>query len=125
MKLNPDCIRDILIAVESLPNANYHSRFDEYSIPNEFPNYTYDEVMYHIRQCELSGFFYKASGSISGSYDVHDLSPLGHQFLADIRSDTIWSKTKSIAHQIGSNSLDTLIKISTGVLAELIKQQLN
>ncbi len=122
MKLNPDCIRDILIAVESLPNVNYCYTFDEKTIKQDFPDYSFDELFYHVRQCDLSGFFHNAHGD-PFMYRVGDLSPLGHQFLADIRSDTVWNKTKNVAAQIGVYSLDALTKIATGVITELIKRQ--
>ena len=125
MKLNPDCIRDILIIVESLPSISFTFTFDEDSIAEYLPNYSYDEVIYHLRQCELCGFFYRASFSMNRTCTVTDLSPKGHQFLADIRSDNIWKKTKNVATQIGSFSLDTLVKISSAVITELIKQQFN
>lgn len=53
MKLNPDCIRDILLAVEEIPDINHHWRFDKETVPELLPNYSFDEVMYHIRQCQL------------------------------------------------------------------------
>lgn len=59
MKLNPDCIRDILLVVEEIPDINHRWRFDEETIPELFPNYSFDEVMYHIRQCQLNNFFFK------------------------------------------------------------------
>ena len=48
---------------------------------------------------------------------------LGNQFLANIREDTIWSKTKTVAAKIGSKSLDTLIQISSNVITALIKAE--
>ena len=66
MKLNPDCVRDILLAVEegcdigrgvSIPGPNY-SRLQPY---NE------SEVLYHVRQCDLSGFLYQAKTDLLGT----------------------------------------------------------
>lgn len=37
MKLNPDCIRDILLVVEEIPDINHRWRFDEETIPELFP----------------------------------------------------------------------------------------
>lgn len=59
MKLNPDCIRDILLVVEEIPDINHHWRFDKETVPELLPNYSFDEVMYHIRQCQLNEFFFK------------------------------------------------------------------
>ncbi|WMJ85462.1 DUF2513 domain-containing protein [Anaerocolumna sp. MB42-C2] len=123
MKLNPDCVRNILLKIESLPGVKYEYRFSEDTVPNDFPGYSYEEIEYHLRQCDLHGYLYKVSYTLTGDCVVQDLSPLGHEFLSNIRSDNVWTKTKNVAGKIGSYSLDTLTKIATGVITELIKQQ--
>ncbi|WP_338630447.1 DUF2513 domain-containing protein [Clostridium baratii] len=126
MKLNPDCIRDILLTVEESTdfihpltykiNNNSHEKLSPYS---------HAEIAYHIRQCNLSNLLHGVNILDAGDIIViKDLSPKGHQFLADIRSDNIWNNTKSIATKVGSVSLDALIKISTGVLTQMINKQL-
>lgn len=125
MKLNPDCVRDILLVIESLPDLKHFYRFDKETIPELFPNYSFEEVMYHTRQCEFSGFLHNASATLNyESYTVCDLTPKGHQFLADIRSDTVWSNVKEVSQKVGSNSLSALSQIATGVITQLIKSQL-
>ena len=124
MKLNPDCIRDILIYVEEntdLMNSVYLSNEEAESI---FPKYSSDEVLYHIKQCELSGFFQGVSQDMSGGFDICYLSPAGHQFLSDIRSDNLWNNVKEVSKKVGSNSLSSLTQIATGVVTALIKSQL-
>lgn len=123
MKLNPDCVRDILLTVESIPSMNYTYRFNEESIKSDLPNYSTEEVLYHVRQCDLSNFLYKTKFTLEREYLVTDLSPLGHQFLADIRSDNVWEKTKSVAEKIGAYSLDTLTKIAASVITEYVRRQ--
>ena len=126
MKLNPDCIRDILLVIEN--TTTYHDSwdwdFDNFDEPL-LNNYSHEEIMYHILQCKKAGLvdgceFY--FGADAGT--VCDLSPYGHQFLADIRSESVWNKTKDIAQNIGSNSLDVLKQISAGVLTALIQSYL-
>ncbi|EGS9997873.1 DUF2513 domain-containing protein [Clostridium perfringens] len=126
MKLNPDCIRDILLTVEESTDFNHYLsyRFDSNSF-EKLSIYSHDEITYHIRQCDLSNLLYKVSYYDGGnSIDILDLSPKGHNFLADIRSDTVWNNTKTIANKIGSTSLDVLLKVSTGVLTQMITKQL-
>jgi hypothetical protein len=140
MKLNPDCIRDILLTVEEetspssqfvyKPSEKYTNRFllddeseDEHQIIHErLKSYTDEEILYHINQCELSGFFTNVNPCTGYLYFIQDLSPLGHQFLADIRSDTNWNKTKDIAKKVGSFSLNTLKDISVKVISDVISK---
>lgn len=126
MKLNPDLIRDILLTVEKIENVNQQWRFDKSVISELFPNYTYHEVLYHIRQCDLNGFFYNSKSSVNNSfYIVPDLSPKGHEFLANIRNDTFYNKVKDIGAELGVQSLKDLTQIALSAASLLIKSHFN
>jgi hypothetical protein len=124
LRLNPDCVRDILLSVEEI--CDYHNVFDYYENNTEFnlANYSHEEIIYHIKQCELSGLimnvrYYDGATHIS----IGDLTPSGHQFLANIRKDTVWNGVKSVAEKVGSTSLSVLTQIAANVVTELIKAQ--
>lgn len=128
MRLNPDCVRDILLTVEkecdgrSLIYIN-----DDYDLSKaEFLcKYKTEEVLYHINQCNLSGFFTECVLDLSGGYKIIDLSPKGHEFLADIRSKSTWGKVKSAAEKVGVGSLKALAQIASTVTAALIQESLS
>ena len=93
MKLNPNCIRDILLKAEEIPSVHHHWDFNSKSIPSLFPQYTVDEVLYHLRQCDLNELFIHTSHGINYDYYcVGDLSPKGHEFLSNIRDNSLWKK---------------------------------
>jgi len=122
MKLNPDCIRDILFVVEN--NATYSNDVSEETIFKELDSkYPREEILYHVRQCEHSGLFLKVQHYFGG-FSIQDLSPYGHQFINDIRQDNNWNRTKDIAKNVGSFSLDVLKDISSQVITNLISNQL-
>lgn len=124
MKLNPDCIRDILLTVEE--NTSY-GKFMSYDTDTEYGRlkpYSDEEVMYHVKQCELSSLITKVTYYMGGGCLIHDLSPKGHEFIANIRTDTNWNKTKEVAKKVGSYSLDTLTKIASEVIASVISSTL-
>lgn len=122
MKLNPDCIRDILFVVEN--NATYSNDVSEETIFKELDSkYPREEILYHVRQCEHSGLFLKVVHYFGG-FSIQDLSPYGHQFINDIRQDNNWNLTKDIAKNVGSFSLDVLKDISSQVITNLISNQL-
>ena len=122
MKLNLDCIRDILFVVEN--NATYSNDVSEETIFKELDSkYPREEILYHVRQCEHSGLFLKVVHYFGG-FSIQDLSPYGHQFINDIRQDNNWNRTKDIAKNVGSFSLDVLKDISSQVISTLISNQL-
>ena len=125
MKLNPDCIRSILLSVED--STTFINSF-EYKISETYPllnDYSHEEIIYHIKQANLNGMFTKVSYYDNGDLIyIDDLSPKAHEFLANIRSNDIWTKTKSIASQVGSISLNSLCQISSQVVTNLISARL-
>lgn len=125
MKLNPDCIRSILLSVEDTTTFTYSF---EYEIGKTYPllsTYSHEEILYHIKQASLNGMFTNVSYYDNGDYVyINDLSPKAHEFLANIRSNDIWYKTKSIASKVGSISLDALCQISAQVVTNLISAKL-
>lgn len=125
MKLNPDCIRDILLTVEE--KSGYNKPWIYYCDgcqPELLSRYSSDEIGYHIVQCAKSelidGLKYYDGGE---SLLISDLTPEGHEFVANIRSDNNWNKTKSILKNVGSESLDSIKQVATGVITSLIQAQ--
>lgn len=89
MKLNPDCIRAILLTVEDACSMER-----TIILPQDRGDYLKpyfdEEILYHVRQCNLSGLLYKAtavSGAGKTNYIIMDLSPAGHAFLANVRKE--------------------------------------
>lgn len=123
MKLNPDCTREILLAIESVCDIEHYFDFDtdREAVAGGFSP---DEVLYHARQCDLAGMLYKCQFDLSGGFTVSDLSPKGHEFLANIREDTIWNSVKAVSAKVGSKSIGAISQIATSVIAEIIKTQL-
>lgn len=126
MRLNSDCVRDILLAVET--ECDYHHAMnynkDDDNNNSLLQKYSHDELIYHIKQCELSKLilnvhYYGEANLIS----IGDLSPEGHKFLSNIREDNIWNGVKSVAKKVGSTSLSALTQIASNVITELIKAQ--
>lgn len=104
MKLNPDCVRDVLLLLESETDGiKYISyKFDVIERKTDCPliaKYSFKELYYHFKQCEASGFFGNCIESTDVTISVLDLSPKAHEFLADIREMHIWNKVKNTAAQ--------------------------
>ena len=123
MKLNPDCIRDILFSIEELSKpfgiissqslAETEYLKDKYSI---------DEIVYHLKQLNWSSFIVVPDRctTLDGTFFVKDLSPLGHEFIANIRQDNNWNKVKEISKEVGSSTLSSIKTIAENVIASAI-----
>lgn len=127
MRLNFDCVRDILLTVEEECDYSHAMDYDrDTNVNTRLQKYTHEELIYHIKQCEYSNLILNTTYYDGGKHIIiRDLSPDGHKFLADIREDNIWNGVKSVAQKVGSTSLSALTQISSNVIAQLIRAQFN
>ena len=51
MKLNPDCMRDILIDIEDTTTINTAWKYDSHNPSKRLLNYNQFEIAYHARYC--------------------------------------------------------------------------
>ena len=136
MKLNLDLIRDILLTTEaetgSIQNFWYNPNDTEHSKKWEdfdlLKNYTYDEVDYHLSQCDDNGYF-SARGNLKsltfwlkGGFMVADLSPKGHEFINNIREDKNWKIIKLNLSKIGSFALSVVEKVAVTIINQQISK---
>ena len=124
MRLNPDCIRAILLTVEEQPGYPSFLEISESEIiaHPRFAPYLFEDIFYHVNQCAQSGLFIDYQEMEAGSvFQIFDLSPYGHEFLANIRDDKIWNGVKDVALKVGSPALSAIIQIASNVVTELIK----
>lgn len=110
MKLNPNCIRDILIAVEKHSDFHHKTEYKKEAPFDSLSAYSHEEIIYHIKQCEDSGLICDVHYYSGGIHtDIQDLSPKGHEFLANIRNDSVWKK--ALSKGLGA-SLPVLIELA-------------
>jgi hypothetical protein len=122
MKLNPDCIRDILLEVEKSATFELGLFLDKDSGNSLFDKYSWSEIAYHLDQCTMANLLTYANIYYADEYaDVGNLTPAGHEFIANIRQDTNWNKTKQIAKKVGSFSLSAIKDIASNVISEIVK----
>lgn len=124
MKLNPDCVRDILFAIEDLSKPYSLLSSDMLCETNFLKNYSEDEVLYHLQQLDWAGYIITPSRhkTIDGSFIINDLSPIGHEFISDIRKDTNWNKVKTISKEVGTETLSSIKSIAEGVITSAINK---
>lgn len=125
MKFDIDCVRNILLCIESNDFGN-ELLIDD--LVARLPAYSHDELEYTCLKLLDGGFLDVTTAHCLGCSHpvvvrIHEITFSGHEFLDKIKSDTVWTKTKNIAGNIGSFSLNTIKEIATSVLSELIKSK--
>ena len=127
MKLDFDCIRDILLTVE---NTEFAEMLTAQNLSDEL-GYPLEVIMYTAKMLEQGGY-------ITGRIDdvlqyppqandciIYSLTFTGHEYLNSIRDNSVWSKFKSI---VGKAALPFTLEISqytcSNLLADLISAHL-
>ncbi len=105
MRLNPNCIRDILLTVEENEDMYYPG---QYELLNKYDS---KEIIYHLKQCHMSGLLTNLSSYVDGGYCVDDLTPQGHELISQIRSTSNWTKILKNLSEIGT-SIKTIIEVA-------------
>ena len=132
MKLNPDCIRDVLLYLEENLTVDYTTRtFSKIRVENMIEpflmlhtSYEANEVLYSIYNLQQIGYidgrFPNAGNQKMMVCEIENITWNGHQFLNTIRSQPIWEATKSGAAKLGITSLHALSTIAMQVSNAII-----
>lgn len=111
MRLDYDLIRDLLLTLETICNRTENYPVS-YIHQNHYSNYDYFVINYYIIYLTEAGLIH-----FNNDYII-DLSPKGHSFLNNIRSQDIWSKTKETIKPLGTVSLDIVANIASSIVSK-------
>lgn len=122
MKLNQECIRDLLLYLED--NLSYRNNISINSLT--LKEYSPEELIYCTEKLIEANYLkcIVAHGYNPPHIVARSITYDGHQFLDNIRDDKIWKKTKSILAPIKSISIDIISKTAANVITAIIKQEL-
>lgn len=124
MKLNLDCVRDVLIEMESFPLGCYNVT----SFTNIIPKHSWDDINYTLYKLAEAGFIIatyelRPDGQVRINV-VYDITFKGHEFLAGIKSQDIWSRISETIKQGGAASLQVISKVAVELGVEVFKKKL-
>ena len=118
MRLNPDCMRDVLLVVEEhLPLNDSLPMTDLISL---LPNYSEDELTYtclKLNEANLLNIFkvdYPGGAFVN---DIREITYAGHNFLENVRDPSLWEKIKQKANSVGSLSVDVVLAVAANVIS--------
>lgn len=133
MKINPDCIRDVLLYLEENLSYNHetkssieHNSITIHKISEDLykKGYEIDDVNYSIEKLIEIRYITPATELRGHNKSIlycpiSDITYSGHMFLDTIRPKSIWDATTTKAKQIGGMSIHSLSIISTSIMQGL------
>lgn len=121
MKLNNDCIRDILLYVEK--NTTYEYPFaSAEDLISRLTQYDKDTINYHIRKAHQGDLIDAINYRDGVPLDISFLSWKGHEYIDTIRDDKVWEKLKDSTKDIASVSLPLLVKLAEDVIKSFLAE---
>jgi hypothetical protein len=117
MKRDWELVREILIAVESIDNHRHVVS------EGDLPAYDGQVVSDHIYLLQQAGLVTGTCRSPLGSprsCEARELTWAGHEFLDNVRSQTVWKKTRSLLQEKGLDLTFDTIKAAAGAVASSI-----
>lgn len=122
MKLNYDCVREVLLHIEE--NLNYGQIL--YSDNIELENFEYEDIQYTIALLSESEYI-KATklqtlGPSVPTFHIYSMTMQGHELLDNIRDNTVWNKIKKKISGLASVSLPIINSVGSAIIKELLFQ---
>lgn len=136
MRLDIDCVRDIMLWAEALTTSTQLARYvdidmvqtvgtdyflDESNIPvpdiyqkELLAKYSNETLVYHIQYCVEAELLVR-NETISDAMVIfiQNLTPAGHDFMADIRKDKNFEAIKSVCKLIGVESVKACATVAS------------
>ena len=125
MQLTPDCIRDVLLELETFHIGVY--KVD--SFQNCLLHYSSEQILYTLinlyEGAYINAQLIRSSDGQLITFRVYDMTFQGHEFLEKIRSDTVWNqKLKPVFTTIGSMSLEVISSVANSAITSLVLAKL-
>ena len=130
MKLNYDCVRDVLLYLEK--QDYYITSEDHYVESNpvditqmveDLPEYSFVDLYYTLKNLDEAGYIdlfeiEADCGIIDAS--VNRITFKGHEFLERVRDSGRWSTVKKVLSSVKDYSLSAIGAIASGVTGAMI-----
>lgn len=118
MRLNPECIKDVLLCLDSVMLPDEYGDIEEIrpeavTTSSTLEKYQQSELFYHIKQMFKTGLLEKGDQYINQDIAaIAGITPTGYQFLDASKNASLWSKVLSTVKTYGSIALPKLIELA-------------
>ena len=96
MKLKHDCIREVLLVIES--DLKLNNVLDNEDLENTIKNFSREDIEYTVKHMNFSG----------------------HNLLDDVRDVEVWRETKAKASKVSSVSIPIIQQIASSVVNKML-----
>lgn len=126
MKLNQDCVRQVLLDIES--NLDVPPQFQDYKnviSPKTFDKYGDDDVVYSLLKLKEAGYIDAEETYASNQlywFNISSITWDGHKFLDNVRDPKAWKMAKSALSHLESVSIDLVSQTASAVISNLISK---
>ncbi len=126
MKLNPDCLRAVMLEVEKSWSVSINDRgyiqMDSIQIENLYESiddFEKQDIFYSVYNLEQVGYldvtFSRADGGVMYDCTINYMTFKGHEFLNSIRDEDNWKGIKKGLNAIRNYSLDAISAVANGI----------
>ncbi|EGQ2787394.1 DUF2513 domain-containing protein [Staphylococcus pseudintermedius] len=119
MKLKHDCIREVLLVIES--DLNLNNVLDNEDLEHAIKDFSHEDIEYTVKQ--LAGEGYIDAEFYMDGYFVKHMNFSGHNLLDDVRDVEVWKQTKDKASKISSVSIPVIQHIASSVINKMLGLQ--
>ena len=111
MKLNYDCVRSVLLAVEKTETIDEDLSLTPLEVVGLFdrlPEYKDNEILYTVEKLKEAGYINAALHFAAGHFidgAVSSITYSGHEYLDNIREPEVWRKVKAMLKNAGAITL--------------------
>lgn len=137
MRLNLNCVRSVLLAVEENTGLHKPCYFVDFELneelfsvggqiePQAFQDelhelYENEELMYHVHYCVSAGLLVRMKGSPDYQVFISNLTPKGHSFIENIRDDKVWNYVLKALRKVGAITLEAAMQVASAVMLNSI-----
>ncbi|MGK9347641.1 DUF2513 domain-containing protein, partial [Melissococcus plutonius] len=120
MKLNHNCIRDIMLFIEEYSSFRRCFCLNDFLSIDQLSDYNEDTIKYTLAKLGETNFLNADSQWANHDlirFNTNMLTWEGHKFLDTIRDDKVWADTTSIVSKFSSVSISMVENIASNVIA--------